>query len=156
MQCDNVLKKFNSSLLTPTLGSGGGGGVCRQNICYHVAAFVILFNLICSMTMFWTSWMLTLWPKTQGQGVGWVGVCKQNICYHAAVFVIHFSLICNMKVFWKSLILTPPPQSTQGVGHRPSIKNHIFIVPLSACEISIKNIDKWVIAKFKYLTFDTN
>ena len=39
------------------VGGGGGGrglgvGVCGQNICYHAAAFVILFNLICNMTMF--------------------------------------------------------------------------------------------------------
>ena len=31
---------------------GGAAGVCRQNICYHTAAFVIPFNLICNMTMF--------------------------------------------------------------------------------------------------------
>ena len=29
-----------------------GGGVCGQNICYDVAAFLILFHLICNMTMF--------------------------------------------------------------------------------------------------------
>ena len=33
-------------------GGGGMGGVCRQNICYHVAAYLIPFNLICNMTMF--------------------------------------------------------------------------------------------------------
>ena len=49
MQHDHVLKKLNFVLLTPTPGSGG---VCGQYICYHVAAFVILFNLICNMTMF--------------------------------------------------------------------------------------------------------
>ena len=30
----------------------GWGGVCGQNICYHGAAFLILFNLICNKTMF--------------------------------------------------------------------------------------------------------
>ena len=39
MQLDNVLKKFNFDLLTPTAGSGGRGGVCGQTICYHAAAF---------------------------------------------------------------------------------------------------------------------
>ena len=37
-------------------GGGGGGdggkGICEQSICYHVAAFMILFNVICNMTMF--------------------------------------------------------------------------------------------------------
>ena len=29
-----------------------GKGICEQSICYHVAAFMILFNVICNMTMF--------------------------------------------------------------------------------------------------------
>ena len=39
-------------------------------------------------------------------------------------------------------LLLPPPNSIEGVRHRPSIKSgsmsFIFIVPLSACEISVK------------------
>ena len=35
--------------LTPWVGSGG----CRQNVRYHVAAFPVLYNLICKMTMLW-------------------------------------------------------------------------------------------------------
>ena len=50
MQHDHVLKKLNFDLLTPTPGSGGWVGVCEQNICYHAAAFVIPFNLICNMS----------------------------------------------------------------------------------------------------------
>ena len=47
MHHDHVLKKFNFDLLTQSPGSGAGGGrVLGQNICYHVAAFGILFNLI--------------------------------------------------------------------------------------------------------------
>ena len=49
MQHDNVLKKMNFNLLPH---KGLGGGACGGNICYHVAAFVILFYLICNMTMF--------------------------------------------------------------------------------------------------------
>ena len=53
MQHDIVLKELIFDLLTPRVGEGGGGGVCGQNIDYHVAAYVILFhNLICKMTVF--------------------------------------------------------------------------------------------------------
>ena len=37
----------------------GGGVVCGQNSCYHVAAFS---NFIFNMTMFWKSWILIYWP----------------------------------------------------------------------------------------------
>ena len=49
MQHDHVLKKLNYDLLIP---SPELRGVCRQNIFYPVAAFVIHFNLICNMPMF--------------------------------------------------------------------------------------------------------
>ena len=55
------------------MGVRGWVGVCGQNICYHVAASVILFNLIGNKTMFWKSWILTFWPQPQGQGWGWEG-----------------------------------------------------------------------------------
>ena len=89
----------------------GPGCVCGQNICYHVAASVISFNLISNMTTFRKIYSLTFWPHPLGQGC----VCGQNICYHVAASVVSFNLICNMTIFWKSLILTsaPPPKSTQ-------------------------------------------
>ena len=53
MQQEHVLKKLNFDLLTPSGGSGAGDReICGQNICYHVTAFVIPFNLICNMAMF--------------------------------------------------------------------------------------------------------
>ena len=48
MQHDHVLKMLNSYQLTPS--QGWGRGCMRQNICYHVAAFLICFNLICNKT----------------------------------------------------------------------------------------------------------
>ena len=51
-------------------GGDGGKGICEQSICYHVAAFMILFNVICNMTMFWKSWIMTYWPHPQGREVG--------------------------------------------------------------------------------------
>ena len=50
MQHGHVLKNLYFNLLTPKAREWGG--VCGGNICYHVAAFVIPFNLICNMKMF--------------------------------------------------------------------------------------------------------
>ena len=38
--------KFRPIDPIPRVGGGGGWGFCGQNICYHVAAFVILFNFV--------------------------------------------------------------------------------------------------------------
>ena len=64
-----------------------GVGVCGQNICYHVAAFVIPPNLICNKKLKFD----ILTPRD-------VGVSGQNICCHVAAFVTPFNLICIMTV----------------------------------------------------------
>ena len=100
------------------LSSPWVGGVCEQNICYHVAAFMIPFNLICNMPLFWKKWILIFWIHTLGSwsagGGGGCGFCMQNICYHVGAFMFPFNLICNLTMFWKSWILTYWP--FQGVG----------------------------------------
>ena len=58
----------------------------------------------------------------------------QHICYHVAAF--------------KS-----PEGETQVYDRKSCLICFIFIVPLSACEISIKNIDN-LLSYCKYLTFD--
>ena len=112
-------------------------GVCGQNICYYVAAFMILFNLICKMTM-----------------LGWVGVSGQNICFHVAAFVILFNFIC---MFWKSRILQDILTPSSGSGFGRGIvcwekyllpcccildslpKCHVVIIRQNALEISSWN-----------------
>ena len=66
---------FNASLLLKCFlwiltfrPPGPGFGVCRQNICYKVAAFVIRFNLICNS--YEKSWILTFDPHGRGGGGG--------------------------------------------------------------------------------------
>ena len=97
MQHDHVLKvKFWPIDPIPR-------GVCGQIICYHVAAFVILFNLICNMTVFWKSQILTYWSHLQGDGEGGsAGKIFATMLLH-----LWFSLIwyatwpCSEKVkFW--------------------------------------------------------
>ena len=98
MQHDNPLKKVE---FWPH------PGICGQNICYHVSAFAIPFYLICIMTLFLKSRILTYRPPGSGWRGG--GVCGLNIWYYVAAFVIPFNLICNIvwKVeFWP---LTPSP-----------------------------------------------
>ena len=56
----------------------------RQNICNHVAAFVISFNFICNMAF---SDFDLLTPPRVGGGGGLVkGGCGQNIFYHVVAF----------------------------------------------------------------------
>ena len=111
-------------------------------ICYHIAASLVSFNLICNMTTFRKIYSLTFWPRPLGQGC----VCGQNICYHVAASVVSFNLICNMTLFWKSLILAsaPPPMSTQQTRTQAfKLKSRLIcfisIAALHACKISAKN-----------------
>ena len=103
MQHDHVLKKLNFDLLTPTPGVGV---VCRQNICNHVAAFVILFNLICNMTMFWEKLNLTYWPHPKwvgGEGGGGGGATMLLHSWFSLIWYATWS--CFEKVeFWPHLL----------------------------------------------------
>ena len=103
----------------------GRGCVCGQNICYHVAASFVSFNLICNMTTFRKIYSLTYWPHPLGRG----GVCGQKICFHNVASFVSFNLICNMTIFCKNLILTsaPPPKSNR-LGPRPSNQNPVWYV----------------------------
>ena len=135
----------------------GRGCVCGQNICYHVAASVVSYNLMCNMTTFKKIYSLTFWPHPLGRGC----VCGQKICYHNVASIISFNLICNMTIFWKNLILTsaPPPKSTQQAWTQAfKLKSRLIcfisIAALPVCKISAKILTiALVIVKFKYLTF---
>ena len=96
---------------------------------------MIAFNFICNITMFWKSWILTLWPLGSGGGGGGGGGSAGIIfatMLHDAAPVIPFNLICNNTMFWKSLILplTPPPKSTQGsdTGLRSKVRFDMFLI----------------------------
>ena len=97
-----------------------------------------------------------LLTPTQGS---W-GICGQTICYHAGEVSFPLIWCATWSYSENSLILASvqPPKSTQGVGSfdlKSRLIYFIFILPLSASEISLKILTTvWVIAKFKYLTFD--
>ena len=46
----------------PRVRGWGWAELRGQNICYHVAAFMFPFSVICNMIMFWKNWILTFWP----------------------------------------------------------------------------------------------
>ena len=82
--------------MDPFHGSVGGGGgvgvVYGQSICYHVATFEILLNLICNMNFD----LLTPSPR-----VVWVWGVSAGKTFATMLlhFVIPFNLICNMTMF---------------------------------------------------------
>ena len=63
------------------------GLVCGQNICYHVAASVVSFNLICNMTIFWKSLILTTAPPP-----------KSTQQAQTQAFKLKFHLICFISI----------------------------------------------------------
>ena len=130
----------------PTPLSAEGVRVCGQNVCYHVAALVVPFNLI--YNMFWKKWIMTLWPHSQ---VGEGRDCRQNVCFHVASYLILFNLICNMTMFWKKWILTisphplcPPKGSDSGLGSKSCLIYFICMYLCLHANFQEQNIDKWL------------
>ena len=93
MQHDNVLKKLNFELFTPRVRERG---VCRQNICYHVATFCdsILFDMQHDHVL--KKLDFDLLNPSPGSRVCWV--CGHNICYHVTTLVVLLNLICNLTM----------------------------------------------------------
>ena len=59
------------------MGDWGCVGVWEQNICYHAAALVIPFNLICNMTLFCKfNFDLLAQPPKCNQGSAPEGLCE--------------------------------------------------------------------------------
>ena len=57
---------------------------CGQNICYHVAASIVSFNLICNMTIFWKSLILASPPPPKSTKRAWTQAFKLKsrlICF---------------------------------------------------------------------------
>ena len=63
------------------------------NICYQDAAFMIVFNLICNMTMFWKSWILT-----NPQGRGWGGLQATMLLISWSSLIWYATWPCSEKV----------------------------------------------------------
>ena len=78
-------KKVEFRPIDPIPRFEGGRGYADKIFAIKLLRFMILFNLMCNMTSFWHSWLLTYWPHSQGRGGGW-GICRQNIRYQVAAF----------------------------------------------------------------------
>ena len=103
MQHDLVLHKLNFDHLAITLVSGDvvWVGVCGQNICYHAAAFMIPFNLICNMTVYWKRGILTYWPHPLGPSRGWDSGLRSK-----STFYMFYIIYCTSVCIWKYWQLT--------------------------------------------------
>ena len=116
-------KKLTFDLLAGS-GTWGSAGKIVATMLLH---FVIPFNWICIMTMFWKGWILTYWP---GQGRVYVCVSGSADKIFATMllhFVIPFNLICNMTMFWKSWIMTYCP-ITRVLGEGVCGQNIFYLV----------------------------
>ena len=78
-----------------------GGGVCWQNIPYYVAACVIPFNLICNMTIFWRSWILSFRPNHLSPPRGSYRCLWSKITFD--MFHNYFTSVC-MRQFSKKKV----------------------------------------------------
>ena len=60
-------------------------GVCRLNICFQVAAFVITFNVICNMTMLMKKFNFALLSPPTGSmgGGGSAGKISATVLLHS-------------------------------------------------------------------------
>ena len=90
---------FSVNNFSVMLGLSMGWTNIKQRIKFATMLlhFVIPFNLICNMTMFCKSWLLTYWPHPQGQegGGGSAGKIFATMLLHSW---FPFYLICNMTL----------------------------------------------------------
>ena len=80
----------------------GRGCVCGQNICNHVDASIVIFNLICYMTIFWKSLILASAPppkSTQGARTKAFKLKSRLICF------IFIAALSACKISAKILII---------------------------------------------------
>ena len=90
----------------------GQGCVSGQNICYHVAASVVSFNLICNMTIFWKSLILASAPppkstqrtrtqafKLKSRLICFISIAALPACKISAKNINNCLSYCEIKIF---------------------------------------------------------
>ena len=90
----------------------GQGCVCGQNICYHVSARVVSFNLICKMTIFWKSLILASAPppkstqrtrtkaiKLKSRLICFISIAALPACKISAKNINNCLSYCEIKIF---------------------------------------------------------
>ena len=121
MQHDYFHKKVWFDLLTHFLDRGCG---CGQNICYHVAANVVNFNLICNRTIFWKSLSLASAQSPKSTPGAWIRAFKLKFCYICFISIAALPT-CKMsaKILTIALIIVKfkyltfiPKVGSKGVG----------------------------------------
>ena len=133
------------------LGGRGGGGVCRQNICYHFAALVIYLNLMCNMFMFWKSCILTLRPPVLaggGGGGGSAGKIFPIMLLHVWFLLIWYATwpYSEEVEFWAldPNHLSPPRGSDRCLWSKITFDMfHNYFTSVCMRQFS-KNVDNWL------------
>ena len=79
----------------------GQGCVCGQNICYHVSASVVSFNLICNMTIFWKSLILASAQafKLKSRLICFISMAALSACKISANNINNYLSYCEVKIF---------------------------------------------------------
>ena len=108
----------------------------RPKLLLHIAVCVILFNLICNMTVFRKKNYFYLLTQLRSEG------CVQGAkcLLYVVVYFIHFNLICNMTIFLKKYF-----NWVRGQGQGPRTHKryatliHLKMHPHTKFEISTSN-----------------
>ena len=166
MQQGHILKKLNYDLIR-SLGSGSARGLQEKYLlpCCFISWFPWTAYATWPCSVKGSMWPIDRIPRVRGVGrLGGLGRGSLGKIFATLLLHLWFSLIwyatwpCSDKVeFWP---FDPTPQvhsvgESQALDRKSLLICFIFIVPLSACEISVKILTNyWVIAKVNYLTFD--
>ena len=142
MQHDFFQKKMFGNLTRPR----EYGCVLWHNMCLHVAAFVIPFNLICNMTMFWKKLNFDLLTPPPGSGRGSMGKMFATILINALFPLNKYATWpYSEKVEFCSLPHLSPPR-----GLYPGLQTkilfdmfHIYCTSVCMQNFS-KNINNWL------------
>ena len=126
--------------------------VCKDRICAcMLLAFMIPFNLLCNMTMFWKTWIMTFWPNPQGRGGGRGSLGAKHLLSCCCIWY------ATWPYFEKSWILASVPSLSPARGSDPGLQTKIpfGMFHIYCSSVCMKNFSKSMTTDLlRYLNFD--